>query len=409
MRYLMVGLLLLLAGFAGCLDDRLDTDSAGPSGDSEASVPAEGPPGEPASGTPAGHGDPDVDEGGVTTEAPGAMGSPYWTASRTITIDNDFGGAARSDVDIAFGPGDVQVVPSPDGDYHYTLTLIGQGGTEQEARAALDDLEWGHDDALQSGTLVLDTWVEGPNTNGISCSGVPPVTSCTGRSWSVDLVAELPSAPAHDLDLDHGSADVTVSGLGGSALAVDVGSGDVSLDDLAFGSVGIDTGSGDITATDVAAASIQADTGSGDHFWSDVVAATVDLNAGSGDLELDGRVDELSSDTGSGDHTYVLRGADVDASASSGSITLDFTPTASGSIDIDTGSGDVDVDLAGSAYDITADTGSGDIDIDVSGTERVDGGGDDSFAHYRTPGFPRASPATTVGIGTGSGDVTVSG
>lgn len=405
MRYIVVGLLLLLAGIAGCLDDALEPDTSD-DGNTD-SVPADGPPGEPASGSPAEHGDPDVQEGPVTVQEPSPTGQPLWTASKTITIDNDFGGADRSDVGITFGPGDVHVTPSPDGDYHYTLTLIGRGGSEEEARSAVEDLEWGHDDALDGSTLVLDTWVQGPSTNGYSCSGVGPLTSCTGRSWSVDLVAQLPTPPAHDLDLDHGSADVTIDGLGGPALNVDVGSGDVALADLVFGAIDIDTGSGDITASETAASTIEAHSGSGDHVWSDTVADTVGLYAGSGDLAVDGRVGSLSADTGSGDQTYTMRGTDVRATAGSGDIELDFTPTGSGSLGLETSSGAVDVDLVPGAYDITADTGSGDIEIDVSGTQRVDDGDDESFAHYRTPGFTSASPATTIGIDTGSGDVTV--
>lgn len=390
MRHTWIILLLALAALSGCLSETVagtdgethDTGSDTVGFDADA-----GPEGQSASGSQQAHGEPTIREGEVDSGPDGGL----WKASQTIRIDNDFGGADRSIVQIAQTVGDVVVRPSPDGDYHYVLELVGMGTTQQEAEASLDSIDWSHDDDLADGTLHLTTTVKSDLQTSVSCSIViMDIRICTGTGWTATLVAELPPGPSHSLSIDTSSADIAVSGLGGSRLVMDSSSGDATVSDVRFGTVVRDASSGDTTVDGVQAARLVHD-------------------SSSGDLEVfGGTVDSVRTETSSGDVTMELRIRDLTHSSSSGDLVADLVPRADGGMQVSTSSGDVTIDLAPGAahgYHIIADTSSGDIDVDVEDGDVESE--DEDHMEVRTSGFNRRDIRTSLSIDTSSGDITV--
>lgn len=383
----------------------------------------EGPEGEPASGTPAEHGEPRIDEGNVGTKQ--SDNSPYWESTQVITIDNDFGGADNAVVGISVPVGSIRVVPSPDGDYHYTLTLVGIGGTAVESEQALESIEWSHEDDLD-GRLLLRTIVERDGPNGISCSGVGPLARCSGTSYRAHLVAELPAGPAFEFEVGSSTADIDMNGFGGPRLSLVSSTGDITATDLAFaeGRIESSTGeqiidgafdafhstasTGDFDSTSLQARDVSIDRSTGDIHIRALAAETATFSASTGDLRIDdGLVERLTVETSSGSQQYDLRTHDVHLRASTGDITGTFDPQQSGEITVVTSSGEVTLDLDADGdhgYDVRITTSTGDINAEVDGQSS-----DEDAESFRaiTSGYESRDVRTAVVIETSTGDVTV--
>lgn len=427
MRPTVVLFLLALVALSGCLSDdeapeRQHLDSF--SEDALGFDAQDGPSGAPASGTPASHGEPDVNEGRMETR----QESLYWYATQMITIDNDFGGANAGDVLVSFAPGSLEVRPSPDGDYHYRIELVGIGGTEAEAETALEQIRWSHDDSLDGGTLHLQTIIERDGNRGISCTGIGPLTRCTGQSWRANVIAELPDSPAYAMAFDVTSADITATGFHGSQFLVDATSGDMQFSDLSFAGFGTSLTSGDIqldtikagtmdirgTSSDVSASNLEAqdlsiDVSSGDVSIRNIAAASARIDGTSSDIGIEGGIiDNLEVGTSSGDQFYDLRIHNVRLDGTSSTVHARFEPTASGDVMVDTSSGDVDLEFTTGSrhgYDVMAEVTSGDIDVRVADSDGASGTEDRVRA--TTDGFLARAIQTTVNVETTSGDITI--
>ncbi len=425
MKWLAVLSLAMLA-FSGCLEGQIGEDD-GAADESPGFDSSEIPAGEPASGTPAQHGEPDIDEGPEEVVAPDTQ-SPWWRVRQTITIDNDFGGAALGDVFVDIPVGQIDVLPSPDGDYHYVLQLESYGGTQQEAQAAFDRMEWEHTDRLEAGTLHLATAVSNDVSMGASCSGIPPLATCTGQGWSAELIAKVPAAPAYDLSLESSTADLSVHDLGGPSLMIDSSTGDFVGDNLAFTSITRESSTGDSDWGSVQAATFNHDSSTGDVTIDSLVAVSASFSVSTADVEIDsihannvnldgttsdlelrgGAVVSLMAETSTGDQYYKLKTEQATLIASSGDITGEFSPTGSGDVQVRTSTGTVILEFMAGAthgYDVDARSDTGDIDVSVTDGEAVSQ--DENHVHKRTSGFAGRDIRTTVDITTQTGDITV--
>ncbi|HMB55199.1 MAG TPA: DUF4097 family beta strand repeat-containing protein [Thermoanaerobaculia bacterium] len=186
-----------------------------------------------------------------------------------------------------------------------------------------------------------------------------------------------------DLDVDTGSADVTLASFNGD-LVIDTGSGDVEVGAFHGDAGNLDTGSGDVTVGRVTAGKLRVDTGSGDVLLTDGEVGDLVVDTGSGSIRVDGvAVETADLDTGSGD--VLLRGALSTARR----------------VIADTGSGDVEIyGGADFTFEVSADQGSGDLEIGYDDAElRRDG--------RKLIGATRGAKRTRVSIDTGSGDAVV--
>ena len=291
-------------------------------------------------GTASGHGDVQRTEGDVTVTRETTSVPMQYTARKTVTLANDFGGASQAKVSLSTGAGGVAARAWPSGGYRTVVVLQVRAESESQARDELARMSVRHTDRLDGGTLTLDTAVLAPNN--------PP----SRVSYSGLVTANLPPQPAYTLSLDTGSGGASTTGLGGPSVSADTGSGGVSIDG-AFGRMEADTGSGGVELIGTAN-SVLADTGSGGirarlgatatGFWS--------FDAGSGDVDLtirrDGGVEcDVTADNGSGDIAVDLEdGQDVgdqdddhrhvrSAGYEDGAVRVQ--------VQIDTGSGDISV------------------------------------------------------------------
>ncbi len=423
MKWLVAAALMLVA-FSGCLEGGLNDDSPG---GADAPVDStDGPVGEAASGTPVNHGEPTIEEGPEETHAPDTN-SPWWEVRQTITIDNDFGGAALSDISLATDIGGMDVAPSPDGDYHYTLLLVGGGGTQQEAQAAFDRISWEHTDALDDGVLSLTTWIDADVEGGGSCQGIGPLAQCTGQYWRGFITALIPDSPAHDIEIDGVTADFSVEGLGGSALGAETTTGDGELDNLDFGIISIDTTTGDmdLSALRCGELTLSSTTGDADIDGLTALRVTTDTDTGdlsvdaatadswthgsdTGDFDADGAVVTWALTTNTGDFAIDGTTTTLAFQSNTGDFNGDLKTLASGALTFVTQTGEIGLDLppgSGVGYDVDARTQTGDINVDVSNGETL--ADEDDHVHMRTNGFANAGIQTTVDIDTNTGDITV--
>lgn len=189
----------------------------------------------------------------VTVVPGGAGGSNRYTASQTVTISNDSGGATAATVHLS---DDVGSVTSSAGttSYQIQITLSAEGGSEAEARQALSTISVSHRDALAGGTLYLDNAVKFAQYNA------------SNSNRTATVAASLPATLDYSLGQATGVGSVSTSGLGGpvAELSSDVGSVSLSGNfDRATG----DSGSGavDITVSKAPGAvyDLIADTGVG--------------------------------------------------------------------------------------------------------------------------------------------------
>jgi hypothetical protein len=183
--------ILLLAGCAGT------------SGQAPAGIPTGSAPTGAHAGSASSHANPAREESGVTVKHDGSS----YTATKTVTFSNDFGGAAQADLALSTQNGGLRAHDWSQGGYQALTTLQGRGPTEQAARDALGRLSVTHSDRLASGRLTLQTQGHFPTSFPAQVSG------------SIDIALSVPAQPAYRITADSTNGGIQVDGLGGPSLA----------------------------------------------------------------------------------------------------------------------------------------------------------------------------------------------
>ena len=338
-------------------------------------------------GSPSAHGSPQRDDGSVETgttptQVPGAY------AKRTVTISNDFGGAALGTVFVGLSGGSIEVAPGDGPGYTIVATLEAHALTEQDARDALDRLELTHTDQMEADGLHLTTVVkEKPAPQPI------PLVQIGDATWTeANVKVTLPAGPAYDLGADASSGDVKVTGLRGPGFNLSASSGDVDVDSVNAGTLSLATSSGDIGLDTVQAERADLEASSGDVTGKAVRFGAVKAETSSGGIELQGTADTLTAD------------------ASSGSLQLELHGLASGAYHLSASSGDVALKVLsgmGHAYHVRADASSGSVHVALDDADTLSD--KDDHAEVETHGFDAAPIQTVVDAETSSGDITIQG
>lgn len=139
-----------------------------------------------------------------------------------------------------------------------------------------------------------------------------------GRNGKLDVRITVP----HDTDLSTqlGSADLTVTGVIGSA-SLKAGSGEIEVE-TANGETRIETGSGDVELG-LVTGDLRLKTGSGDVAIRQLGGAST-ISTGSGDVEINQAAGDVQVKTGSGDLHVRHPEGDVALSTASGDLTVDL-------------------------------------------------------------------------------------
>lgn len=194
--------------------------------------------------------------------------------------------------------------------------------------------------------LVAERDIDG--TLVIRAEGPDPAPGNPIRWYASRIDITMPSAAW--VDIDTGSGDVTVEGLGdGSRRSV------------------ADTGSGDVRFHAHNSA-ILADTGSGD-VWIEGGVGDAEADTGSGNVTITNRRGKIVADTGSGNVTLVGVEDWFNVDTGSGDVVLKMSPAWSGRWHVDTGSGRTTI-VEAPTWDENGpesliDTGSGDVRVEV--------------------------------------------
>ena len=347
--------------------------------------------GDPSQGVPAGeagsHGSPQRDDGTVESGMEPPLQIPSAWARRTVTIGNDFGGAALGTVFAGVDSGSITILPGEGDSYSIEATIEARGMTEQEARDMLDRVEVTHDDVLEPDGLHLTTVVREKPAQQV----LPFVVLGTGNWATVDLVVTLPGGPAYDLTADAAFGELDVSGFRGPSFLLTVSSGSIVAKELHAGLLAIETSSGDADLETIRAASLEANLSSGTITGSELMVGKAVVDVSSGSIELEGVFDTLEADSGSGT-------IDVEAHALN-----------SGAYDLAASSGDIELRLLTSparAYHVTADAGTGEVEVDLEDSDTLDE--EDDHAEVVSRGYDEAAIKTVVAVETGSGAIEVS-
>jgi hypothetical protein len=329
-------------------DSMAPSDGAGDSGDDSTEPADPAPEGqEPvarAVGQPcdarAAHGDPQRDDGTVSTAPEGSQ----FVARRTVTIGNDFGGAAGSSLLLATFNGGIAVTPSTDCSYELVADLFGRGATPDDARRALDLLTLKATDALQQGLLSLSFEV----TSGTADPVQLPLGLSSSLSNGAALQLAVPPQPSHDVEARSSNGGILVNGLHGPRVEASSSNGGLSV-----------KGSFD-----------EADLGTS--------------NAG---IDLDGTFH------------------DIVAGTSNGGISADLEPARSGTVLLSSSNAGISVTLPrdGSAFDITGDTSNGQVRFDLEGREMADRG----RGTFRSGDWSSASVQVTIELDTSNASIVV--
>ncbi len=309
------------------------------------------------------HGEPRREDGPVETGFDPLQGGFH--ASQTITISNDFGGAAWATMTIQNSAGDVNVQPWDRADYLVTAILTARGTTEQDARDNLASMRLVHEDKLLSDRLVLATAVERED------QWTPVVTINLRMLRTASILVQVPASPGYDVHVDTSSADI-------------------SIGDLSGGDFVVDTSSGDASATGILAEKFVFDTSSGD-------------------IKFDGRADTIVGDTSSGSVSIDAIVNELVIDSSSGTVTVDARPADSGRFFVDSSSGDVALTVPAAerhGYRVLAESSSGDIHVDLQGTQ-PEGPQDEDAVHVVTTDLEARSIQTIILVGTSSGSIDV--
>lgn len=297
--------------------------------------------------------------------------------------------------------GDLRVERGNAAGFHVSVKVTAEAGSEAEARAIAEAVEFQTRDAGASssfavrlpesrfpmiyhasapegwlgGRMYVDYLGERRRLTGDADEGVkvrvdillraPEGAKIDARNVLGNSVAE---GVAGELRLD-GAMGSLVSRNGSGRLELDSGSGAVEVV-VHSGEVGADTGSGAVTIRDCQCR-IEADTGSGGVSVQGG-EGTLTADTGSGSVLVEDFKGSVRADTGSGGVT--VRGSsgatEFVADTGSGGVRLEGDLSSLQKLDIDTGSGGVTL-LASAwpAMELVVDTGSGNVDVDVAGAE----------------------------------------
>ena len=290
---------------------------------------------------PATHGDPQRDDGTVDVSPQGSQ----FVARRTVTIDNDFGGAERSTVLLTSFNGAIAIAPSTDCGYHLVAQLFGSGATPDDARNALDLLTLANTDDLGAGGVLDLSFV----LTSEAAAGVPlPIGLPTGLNNGGSFQLTVPPRPSHDLEAGSSNGAIDATGLHGPRLKATSSNGGLSVQ------------------------------GSFD---------SLELGSSNGGIDLDGTFHDVVGQT------------------SNGGISLDLRPTRSGTLRLTTSNGAMEVGLPQdeSAFDVTGDTSNGEVRFDLEGRESED----DDHGTFRSADWASASVQVTLELGTSNGSIDV--
>ncbi|MFA5944871.1 MAG: DUF4097 family beta strand repeat-containing protein [Candidatus Thermoplasmatota archaeon] len=333
-----VGLALLLFAalvLPGCTSLGNETGDSG----------SEGAPTGPGAGTAAGHGAAQRSETAVVV----TRENDRYYARMEITVENDFGGASRSQVRMTTFNGGAQFFEGGNGGYVMLAQLYGTGETEQEARDALDILTLDASDSLALGSLTLAFTIREETLPGSPL----PIPSITGSTQNFQngaaLRITLPGDGAHDLGGQTTNGAVRSSGLHGPAFSGDTSNGGVSAD-------------GDFEA---------------------VTATTTN-----GGIDLDG--------------TYNT----VEATTSNGGISGRLAWSRSGHATLKTSNGAIDLGLVSdddTGFDVSAQTTNGRITLAIDG----DSASGNSPQSARSPGYDSKQAKVQIDAETTNGRITI--
>lgn len=350
---LLVLVLTLTAGFAGCI---AAPDALGP-----ASAADDG-----ARDAPAGRGSMTADERVEESEGVDPQsGLPLRFAATRIhsitgTMDLDSLPIVLATVD-----GDVTVTGVNGDAWALVVTLRGTGATPELAREERDSLalEWSHESA---GAHFVRAAVHAANL---------PARAVSIGGRSADVALEVPARLLTSLDVRTSDADVAVSGLRATSVELRTSDGDVVVSGVTTDHLAVKTSDGDVGLSGVDARDVEVRTSDGD------VAATI---AGTR------RVSITTSD---------------------GDVTASLEPAASGAVDVRSSDGDVHLELPEGArvgYALTARTSDGAIDVGLR-DGATDYDEDRERASFRTRGLASRAIQVGVGIVTSDGDISVRG
>ncbi len=381
----VLALAFLAIPLAGCLSD---DDRGGP-----ASGPPRAPVARPGSGSPESHGEPVVEEGPVDVQRDGQT----WRARRTVTITNDFGGASRSSVSVSTPAGSLAIAPgavdeAPAGGYGIRVELQASGVTEDQARSAVEAMRVRHSDALDGGTLRLETVVDAGGVDPRDPARDPLAARAIAVAGGGSVTYALPAGPVHDVEAETGAGSVSVANLDAGTLAISTGAGSVALTGVAGGRVAARTGGGSVDASGVDATDVVLESDGGSASVGGVRASSLRVAVGGGSVDVSGSF------------------ANVDASTDGGSVALAIAPFADGKVRAGSGGGSVSVTLDGGArhgYDVLAESGGGNVAVSIPDGEDVEPR-KPARAHVRTRGFDARDVRTTVEASTDGGSVSVS-
>ena len=220
-----------------------------------------------------------------------------WTIGAVERTDRQTIAGPVKNLTVDAGPGEIQILPSQDGDVHVETHTKGSLHAPR-VRAVKDGSH-----VMMSGNCPAFSF--GPCDAEIVLH-VPVGTAVEVRSASGDIVASGVGGP---LVLDAQSGDVTAIGVTGSA-DLRTASGDVSLRG-GSGVVRLETQSGDVSAGDVASENVTAETQSGDvSLEFRVPPRMVEAKATSGDVNValpDAGSYDVAADTGSGESQIGVR------------------------------------------------------------------------------------------------------
>lgn len=225
--------------------------------------------------------------------------SGTFTATRTVTISNDDGGAAAAHVALTSDNAGLSVSASSGG-YQIQVALTATAPTEQRARDELAAMTVSHRDALDPGTLFLDTDVHVGNAGA-------------NATRSATATASLPPALAYRLlgRSDNGSVDA--SGLAGPVADLSSANASVTLAGT-WDSAGLHSANGSVSAT-VDAATVQAASGNGtvQVALTGTRGSIVNLDTGNGSIDAKvsrtlGSVYDLDAQTDLGSATVSVAG-----------------------------------------------------------------------------------------------------
>ncbi len=332
-----IPLILLVAAVlaSGCLSE-LNSPGAGQSPE-DASAPSGN-----NAGTAASHSSPTRTESSVDVRPEGSQ----YVATKTVTIDNDFGGASRSHVVLTTFNGAIALQPSQDGGYHFTANLYGRGTTEQEARQALDLLELQNTDDLRGDSLELSFALTANTPSMLPI----PVVLANGVNNGAAYFLQVPPEPAHDLEAGTTNGAIAAVGLHGP------------------------------------------------HYKA---------GTSNGAIAANGAFDRVEAQTTNG--AISLEGGtfnDVDGQTNNGAIAVTLDPTRSATVHLTTSNGAIAVSVPRDdavAFDITADTTNGRVTIEVEDHDSVD----DDHGEYRSPHWSSADIQLTLDLDTTNGSIVV--